>query len=369
MKSLLTCFHTQAPSIYIKKQHFSSIICNQYGFFGGELDQQIYNFFNHFDRDGTGTIDYREVVCCIRLLSHPTQTTTKHLMYFFDVFDHQGENSISRQDLYTLMTITCDTTSQAEDLLENFVTKYFTPGLFKKDRISKDMFAAILFVRPTITDVYEQIFWDKLPVYVHATIYRAMLPILQARYERRQRQLALEKARKWWIPREMRSRFRRWDYYTYLRRRFKRGVQFYLHSRYKLALHKLLTHKIRQKHNKKTNVAAQNHWHRKYKMMAFKLLKRDYLRSKLVENLQVVKATTLYNIIQLEKYYEIWYENAKLQRGYKKAVKMYNITLSRNMFLLWADNTEIIRKGWWRHIICVLYTQLNTHIQNNCRKS
>jgi hypothetical protein len=273
----------------------------------------------------------------------------KHLLYFFDVFDHEGRRSISRGELCTLMTITCDTSGEAEHLIQEVVEKHFKDPLFKNGRISHEMFSAILCVRPVILETYEKIFWDKLPLFVHASVYRKLLPILQARFEKKKRQLALDNARKWWIPREMRSRWRRWVYFVHLRNSRKMGIKYWDHKQMKLGIVKLVNHRRSMKVWKEYKVTANEWWRRKYKLQAFTLWRKDWKMAISAEEVATRRALQLYKAIMLQNAYATWVENAKLEKALKKAKKMWTRSLLKEMFETWADNVDAIREAKWQN--------------------
>ena len=100
--------------------------------------------------------------------------------------------SVTRADFIHFMTITCDTKDQRLKLLEAIVNKHYTAGVFKNGRLSRELFNAIISVRPVIAETYERLFWDRLPIYIHAQVYRSKLPALQAKIERANRQIVTQ---------------------------------------------------------------------------------------------------------------------------------------------------------------------------------
>ncbi len=130
-----------------------------------------------------------------------------------------------------------------------------------------------------------------------------------------------------------------------LRKNLKRSASYFANSQLRIGLDSLLRNRKVRKEYKELNEKANKWWKYKYKLLAFSILKKYFEVCHAKEEVNNRRAKQLHRTILWERYFEIWFMNARLEQGLKRAIKLNNRNLSKEMFKTWKRNAFHVKNG------------------------
>eukprot|EP00948_MAST-09A_sp_MAST-9A-sp1_P003432 g3432.t1 len=326
---------------------------SHYSFDWKKKKKLLHKLFYALDDDCDDIVDWRDLICALRVYQYPAEDAITKFRKYFHVYATTDKQITLEHAIRIVLVWTNDShefleyRKKGKHLFDEMLSKRSASSNNshnQKIMLSLEPFLQSIRDNPSFVETAEERLWELTPSKDRLQMIERVTQKTLGRIDDMEKQWKLSKAVRFWYPRELSNKFRRWRIFTHKSLALKAAIMHYRRRKQTKGIRHLWDYTQKRMTAKRNWKKAVLHYNALLTKYAFKHC-TAFLRVKQRQKAMAwERAKSLFNTLLLESIMRKWKSYTRTIVLMRRAVEDHSSKMITKCFETWKEHAQALKE-------------------------